>query len=93
MQLLLVQILNDVISGKIIGEPKYVPPSWKLIYGFLIGPGANLTGTNLSVLNLTDATLSGANLSYATLSGANLSYANLTDANLTGATLSYANLT
>jgi uncharacterized protein YjbI with pentapeptide repeats len=67
--------------------------SWKIRNGYLIGPGADLTGATLTGANLSGATLTGANLSGATLSGADLSGATLSGADLSGANLSGATLT
>jgi uncharacterized protein YjbI with pentapeptide repeats len=82
--------LDGVISGGIVGTPT-LPSGWKVVKGYLIGPGANLSGANLSganlaFLNLSGANLSGANLSNALLGGANLNGADLTGAVLTGVT-------
>ena len=52
------------------------------VKGYVIEPGANLSGTNLSDANLRYANLSGANLRHANLRHANLSDANLSDAYL-----------
>jgi len=49
--------------------------NWQLTQGYLIGPGANLTGAALTDANLTGATLTGA-----TLTGANLHQALLPSA-------------
>ena len=99
--------LSGVRSGGIVGSPFYLPTGWSLRSGYLIGPGANLSGENLSGVDLTGENLSGVDLTNANLSGANLSSANLTgadlsdadlsnaflyEANLTGANLSGANL-
>ncbi len=69
----------------------------KIVNGYEINPGADLSGANLygadfSGANLSEADLSGANLYGADLSGANLSEADLSGANLYGADLSGANL-
>ena len=47
-----------VASGGITGTPAALPLYWKLIGGYLIGPGANLNGANLNGLNLATASLS-----------------------------------
>jgi uncharacterized protein YjbI with pentapeptide repeats len=85
--------LTGVISGYITGTPILPSLSWKLINGYLIGPGANLTRADLTNADLTGVDLTGANLTGANLTGANLTCANLTCANLTGANLTGANLT
>jgi uncharacterized protein YjbI with pentapeptide repeats len=78
-----------------------LPNGWKLVGGYLIGPGANLSNAvipdmipyTLAGMNLTGANFSGASISYANLTNANLTNANLTNANLRGTVLSGANLT
>ena len=62
------------------------------INGYEIGPGADLTGADLSGLYLSNANLTYADLSNADLSGANLVNADLSGANLVNADLSGANL-
>ena len=79
--------LTGVSSGGITGTPYSLPTAWKLIGGYLVGPGATLTGANLTGINLTGVNLTGANLTNANLTQATLTNANLTDATLTGATL------
>ena len=64
----------------------------RIVMGYKIEAGANLSGANLRGADLSGANLSGANLSGANLSGANLFDANLFNANLTGANLSKASL-
>ena len=77
-------ILSGVRSGGITGQVDQLPPRWRLTGGYLIGPGANLTGADLSYVDLSDTFLNGANLT-----NVNLSYATLTGsgADLTGTTL------
>lgn len=91
--------LTSVTSGSVTGTP-VLPIGWKLIDGYLIGPGAylnnamlagarlshvDLAGANLIRAQLSNASLIGANLSGATLNGADLSAADLSGANLLGA--------
>ena len=65
-----------------------LPSEWKLISGFLFGPGTNLLmeilpdGLDLTGVNLTDAELP------AYMIGANLTDVNLTGTDLTGVTWS-----
>ncbi|MCU1352238.1 MAG: hypothetical protein JWM05_1447 [Acidimicrobiales bacterium] len=66
-------------SGGIVGTPAALPASWRIVHGYLIGLGANLTGADLTGVNLT-----GANLSRAGLNTTNLSGATLTGVNLSG---------
>ncbi|MGD0394449.1 MAG: pentapeptide repeat-containing protein [Acidimicrobiales bacterium] len=69
------------VTGLVSGTDKgsgTLPTNWKLVSGYLVGPGANLT----------DAVLTGTKLTGAKLTGANLTGANLTGASLTSAALS-----
>jgi uncharacterized protein YjbI with pentapeptide repeats len=89
--------LDGVVSGGIVaptlpGRPGIpsLPAGWKVVDGYLVGPGANLSvanlsGANLPFQNLSAANLRGANLRGAFLGGANLEGANLTSADVTGA--------
>jgi uncharacterized protein YjbI with pentapeptide repeats len=95
--------LWGVGSGALKGVPASVPPSWKTIDGYLVGPGAalgnaqlgradlrnlNLSSATLVHANLTSTNLSGGNLSGADLSAGNFTSSDLADQTLTGATLS-----
>lgn len=94
--------LHGVTSGGVAGAAA-LPVGWTVAYGYLIGPGTNLSDVNLTGANLAGADLPNANLSYtnlrnadlaaADLQGAVLSGAYLTGADLSGADLSGANLT
>ncbi len=85
--------LSGVSSGTVAGTPASLPASWETAGGILIGPGAVLTGANLSQENLTGADLANAQLAGADLVKANVSNADLAGAQLSGANLSGANLT
>ena len=63
------------------------------VNGYYIGPGADLTDSNLLGADLRYADLSGADLRNANLLGADLRYADLSGADLTGADLSGATFT
>jgi uncharacterized protein YjbI with pentapeptide repeats len=65
-----------------------LPAPWKLIDGYLLVPGANLTGADLTCANLTSADLSNALLGGANLTSANLTGAVLDQATTTGAVVS-----
>ena len=54
--------LSGVSSGGIQGTPINLPEGWKLLGGYLIGPGANLDNANLQGLNLDGVSLVGASL-------------------------------
>ncbi len=86
-------ILRGVVSGGITGTPSALPSGWKLVDGYLIGPGADLSKASLSGANLTGDNLTSATLTDATLTGANLTDANLTGANLAGAVMTHAIVT
>ncbi len=61
--------LTGIQSGGIIGTPSALPHNWKLINGYLVGPGADLTGANLTGANLTNAYFTNADLTGVTLTG------------------------
>jgi uncharacterized protein YjbI with pentapeptide repeats len=84
--------ITGIVSGGVTGTPAGLPAGWSLLDGFLIGPGASLSGANLAGQNLSGANLAGINLSNADLVSTNLSGANLTGSNLTGANLTGADL-
>lgn len=82
-------LTGDAGSGEIqsrgnTGIPLALPTDWKLVKGYLVGPGAWLESANLSGADLTGANLTGANLTGAILTGAQLD--DLPGANLTGVT-------
>ena len=85
-------VFTNVTTGSLLGRPASLPPGWMLVRGFLVGPGANLTGATLNAVNLSGANLTGANLTSANLTGANLHNAILTNANLATTNLHNANL-
>ena len=89
--------LLGVASGVgTFGTPAALPPGWRVVSGFLIGPGANLagsplTGVNLTGLDLTGAEFAGANLSNALLTNATVVNVTLTNTVITNATFSTDN--
>jgi uncharacterized protein YjbI with pentapeptide repeats len=86
--------LSGVVSNHDTAmSPPTLPTSWVLVSGYLIGPGADLTGGIQNGADLSGADLSGADLSGDSLAFDNLTNANLTNANLSNASLAYANLT
>jgi uncharacterized protein YjbI with pentapeptide repeats len=95
--------LSGVSSGGISGTPTALPPGWRIVSGYIIGPDAVLSNADLSGAVLSNAdmegdALNGADLSNADLTGAQLGFsdlasANLTDANLTNAELGVVRLT
>ncbi|HQQ62497.1 MAG TPA: pentapeptide repeat-containing protein [Pseudomonadales bacterium] len=90
--------LNKVKSGSITGTPAALPVNWRLINGYLVGPGARLKSADLTGANLANLDLNGTELWLAILDSANLSNTVLTNvslssAHLPNATLISANLT
>ena len=90
--------LNNENSSGIVGTPSAFPSGWSLVGGFLVGPGADLLGQDLSGLDLSGADLAGAGIYYTDFTGDNLMGADLTgasgdDANFTNADLTNANFT
>ena len=63
-------ILNGVRSGGMTGTPIALPSPWQFAGGYLLGPGADLSGARLDgldlwFLDLTDADISGASINQA----------------------------
>ncbi|MEM7143090.1 MAG: pentapeptide repeat-containing protein [Actinomycetota bacterium] len=86
----------DVVSGGLVGQPSATSAGVKVQFGFVFGPGVDLSGETLGVygdnLDLTDVDLSGADLSDVTfetldLTDVSLIGADLTDARFLSATL------
>ncbi|MEI6700868.1 MAG: pentapeptide repeat-containing protein, partial [Actinomycetota bacterium] len=63
--------LTGVASGSIIGDPDALPSQWKLVNGYLVGQGANLSGANLTSQNLAGVKLTGADLNNAKFASSN----------------------
>ncbi|CAM8630796.1 Pentapeptide repeat [Acidimicrobiia bacterium] len=85
--------LNGVISGSVTStSAPTLPASWTITSGYLIGPGANLSGASLASINLSNRALNTTNFSNATLTNANFSGAILTSGIFTSTNLSNANL-
>ena len=61
--------LAGVQSGSINSSQLILPTGWQLVVGYIIGPGANLTGANLMDADLTGAILTNTDLTGATLVG------------------------
>ena len=85
--------LANIHSGGVTGTPASLPTGWGVGGGFLMGPGVNLSYTDLSgvsfpSVDLTGATFWSSNLSGATLgAGTDFSDANLGYVNFNGADL------
>lgn len=74
-------LMYGMTSGGITGTPLGMPTGWKLIRGFLVGPGARLENANLDDadlrrMDLTDTLMKGTRLNNADLSHAKLAYVN-----------------
>jgi uncharacterized protein YjbI with pentapeptide repeats len=54
--------LRSVISGNIIGKPRYMPDGYSVINGYIVGPYVNLNNANLSGADLVDTHLIHTNL-------------------------------
>lgn len=83
--------LTGVISGN-TQSPSSLPDGWSMLNGYLVGPGANLSGADLHGADLNSRNLSGTDLSGANLYDANLRWTNLRGANLRGANLGSVDL-
>ena len=91
--------LSQVSSGGLTGQPLHLPANWYVVGpdGYLVGPGADLYGANLTEVSmagadLVDANLSGAGLTFANLKGADLQDADLAGADIGSTSLDGANL-
>lgn len=82
--------LTAVGSGAITGSPAALPAPWRLLGGYLVGPGADLRGANFEVS--TGVNLSGADLSGADLTGATFWSNGFFGADLHGATMAGVDL-
>lgn len=58
--------MNGVVSGSLRGIP-ILPPNWDMVDGYLVGPGANLTGAQFTDANLFDVDLANTQLTGADL--------------------------
>lgn len=76
--------MTGVSSGSIQGVPKMLPQGWRIVNGYLVGPGARLVMANLKGANLNECDLSSADLSGADLTSSRLLRANLSSSNLDG---------
>jgi uncharacterized protein YjbI with pentapeptide repeats len=82
--------LSRVSTGGLHGRPASLPRGYRLVDGYLIGPGVSLVRAHLGRLNLSGANLVGADLGHADLAatiiaGADFLGASLSDASLKGA--------
>jgi hypothetical protein len=74
--------------GGITGTPAILPVDWRLVGGYLFGPGAGLTDADSASFDLAGVDLMAADLTDADLADADLYTANMTDAVLFGITWS-----
>ena len=72
---------NGLVSGGIVGQPQ-LSPGWKLVNGYLVGPGVNLQNVDLSNQDLSNVNFGSANLSGTNLTNATLDYS--TSSGITG---------
>ena len=66
--------ISGLISGQVIGTPASLPTSYRLLNGYIVGPGvslssADLSGQDLSGLNLSQVNLTGVTLAEAQFEG------------------------
>ena len=85
-------VLTGVSSGGVTGTPMALPRHWQLLSGYLVGPGADLSGVGfggvvLNGLDLKGIDFAGATLTRADLAGTQMKQANLSNAELAGANL------
>ncbi len=85
--------MRGVISGGIVGADLVLPPDWRLVQGFLIGPFANLRHKAITNSNLAGAQMMYAQLAYTNLASSQLQGADLSGSDARGADMSYTNLT
>lgn len=87
-------------KGPFSGKPKKLPTGWRAVSGFLLGPGIQLSGADLSYqkldgINLSGSTLNvyfiGSSLVGARFSNSNIAFSNFSKANLASANLDSAN--
>ena len=62
--------LTNVVSGAITGTPASLPSSWSFVDGYLVGPGADLSGADFTDESLFGLDLQGVDLARAVLDGA-----------------------
>lgn len=84
--------LDRVSTEGLIGAPASLPAGFRLVQGFILGPGVSLKSKDLSRLDLQGIDLSGANLEGSNLSGSNLTSANLSNSFLDGVNFDSASL-
>jgi uncharacterized protein YjbI with pentapeptide repeats len=89
--------LSGVRADDVVGTVNSLPSNWSQRGALLVGPGANLSGDDLSGLDLSGLTfggvdLTGVNFANADLTGTGLVGANLTNADFAGANLTSASL-
>lgn len=90
--------LLAVTSGSVTGTPTALPTAWRLVHGYLVGPGANLSGADLhgqklAGFDLHEVSVGGGNFAGADLHGADLTSSFWVTASLVGADLRGAILT
>ena len=79
--------LAGVSSLGIVGRPASVPIPWRVVNGYLVGPGADLAYADFSFARLAGADLRGADLVSADFDSADTRGADLRGADLAGADL------
>ena len=77
--------LTSVHAANLVGSAAF-PSGWSVVGGDLFGPGASLTGDDLSGFDLRGLSLTGADLDSTILDGANLTGVDLSSTSLNGVT-------
>jgi uncharacterized protein YjbI with pentapeptide repeats len=75
---------EQVRSGGVTGTTPYLPQFWTVYKGYLLGPGADLSGDDLKDWDFSNQNLSDTDLAGTDLTGANLTNVSLADADVQG---------
>ena len=81
-------LLGQTSSGGITGVPANLPPTWILVRGYLVGPGASFSNVDFTGADLRGSTLAGSSFFFSNLTGANLSGVSFVGAQSMGITWS-----
>jgi uncharacterized protein YjbI with pentapeptide repeats len=84
--------LTGVRSGGVQGLGIVSTAQWKVVDGYLLGPGADLTSAVMRFDDLDSSNLHGANLAGADLTGSSFEPSDLSNANFTGAIMRGTNV-
>ena len=76
---------SGITSGDIQGIPSSLPEFWVIASGYLVGPFADVSNSNLSSQNFEGQNFTGANFEFAIVEGSNFTNATLRNVNLSSA--------